>query len=229
MVHSVDVIPRIARMIPVPSDGRSVRVAVDGVDGVGKSTFAAALASALRALDRDVVHVSADGFHHPRAVRHRRGRASAEGFWLDSYDYAALAENVLDPFGPNGSGRFRPAVHDVATDEILDLPWQTAPASAVLIVDGLFLHRDELTGVWDFSIFLDAPFEVTVARMAERDGSHPDPGHASLARYVEGQRRYFAACSPWSRADVVVDNTDLTRPSIVPASERTAAHPRPMG
>lgn len=189
----------------------TVRIAVDGVDGVGKTTFAGELAALLPA----AVHVSADGFHQPRAVRHRRGRDSPEGFWRDSYDYPALIHNVLAPFGPGGSRRYRPACHDLRTDETLDLPWLQAPADAVLVVDGLFLHRDELAGQWDFSVFLDAPFEVTVARMADRDGSHRDPEHPSLARYVRGQRLYFAACRPWERAGLVVDHHDLARPRIV--------------
>jgi uridine kinase len=105
-------------------------------------------------------------------------------------------------------------VHDVGTDAVLDPPWLTAPADAVLVVDGLFLQRDELAGCWDFTIFLTVPFAVTAARMAVRDGSHPDPGHPSVARYVGGQRLYFAACRPWERADLVIDNSDLARPRI---------------
>jgi len=48
-----------------------------------------------------------------------------------------------------------------------------------------------------------------------RDGTHPDPDHASMRRYVEGQRLYFSACDPRARADVVVDNTDVGDPRIV--------------
>ncbi|MET8259254.1 hypothetical protein [Micromonospora sp. NPDC005205] len=51
--------------------------------------------------------------------------------------------------------------------------------------------------------------------MARRDGSHPDPEHPSLGRYVRGQRLYFAACAPHERADVVIDNEDVTRPVLV--------------
>jgi uridine kinase len=196
-------VARAADLIPVGA----ARVGVDGVDGVGKSTFAAALAARLRARGRPVVHVSADDFHQPRAVRHRRGRDSPEGFWLDSYDYPALTENVLKPFGPRGTRRYRPAIHDLKTDATLDPPWQQAPPDALLIVDGLFLHRDELAGTWDFSVFLTAPFEVTVARMAARDGTHPDPAHPSQTRYVQGQHLYFAACKPWERASLVIDNS----------------------
>lgn len=69
-----------------------VRVGVDGVDAAGKTVFADHLADVLRVSGRSVVRVSADDFfHQPRAVRHRRGRGSPEGFWLDSYDYPALA------------------------------------------------------------------------------------------------------------------------------------------
>ena len=47
-------------------------VAVDGVDGAGKTTFCDELASVLRAQGRAVVRASVDDFHHPRAIRWRR-------------------------------------------------------------------------------------------------------------------------------------------------------------
>lgn len=212
------VLDAVADLVPAFTDGRCVRVGVDGVDGVGKSTFARELSARLTGRGRAVVQVSADDFHHRRDVRHRRGRDSPEGFWLDSYDYDALLGDVLRPFGPGGSRRYRPVAHDLRSDEVLEPAWQTAAPGTVLVVDGLFLHRDELADCWDLSVLLDAPFEVTVARMARRDGSHPDPGHPSLARYVGGQRLYFAACAPRDRADVVIDHRDLNRPVLTRGS-----------
>jgi len=85
----------------------------------------------------------------------------------------------------------------------------------VLVLDGLFLHRDELADLWDLSIWLDVPFELSVARMAARDGSHPDPDHPSSARYVGAQRIYLASCDPAGRADVVIDNSDPDRPILI--------------
>ncbi len=210
------VLAELAARVPAPIGEDCVRVGIDGVDGSGKTVFADELASVLRAGGREVVRVSADDFHQVRAVRHRRGRDSPEGFWLDSYDYPRLRADVLDPLGPGGSRRYRPAAHDLVTDAQLDLPWLTAAAGSVLVLDGLFLHRDELAGAWELSVFLDVPFAVSVARMAGRDGSHPDPDHPSLRRYVGGQRRYFDACAPWRRADVVVDNANLDQPVLTP-------------
>jgi uridine kinase len=187
---------RVADLVPSSAGADCVRVGVDGVDGSGKSMFADELAEVVRGLGRHVVRVAADDFHNVRAIRHRRGRSSPAGFWLDSYNYERLRADVLDPLGTGGSREYRPAAHDLRTDEILSPPARTAPPGAVLILDGLFLHRDELAGVWDLSIFLDVPFDVTAQRMAGRDGTSPDPRHPSLLRYVAAQEPRTRAPRP---------------------------------
>ena len=60
------------------------RVAIDGVDGSGKTTLADELVEPLRRAGRDVIRASVDGFHNPRAIRHRQGRDSADGYYLDA-------------------------------------------------------------------------------------------------------------------------------------------------
>jgi uridine kinase len=209
-----DVIALVASRIPASTGDDCVRVAVDGVDGVGKTTFANDLADFLRSRGRAVVRISVDDFHNPRVVRYRRGRESPDGFWLDSFDYSRLHIDVLAPFGPGGDRRYRRASHDLASDVELRPSPSQAPPGAVLVIDGLFLHRDELVGQWDFSVWLDAPIAVTVARLAMRDGTPPDPCHQSLRRYVDGQRLYLALCDPAARADVVIDVTDPDRPRL---------------
>jgi uridine kinase len=214
-VQRQDVIGHVAGRIPVRQGGTCLRVAVDGPDGSGKTTFADELAAAVRALGRPVVRVSLDDFHNVRAVRYRQGRESPQGFWQDSYDYRRFRDDVLEPFAPGGVRRYRPAAHDLATDTVLDPPPRTALPRSVLIVDGLFLHRDEIGSVWDLSVFLEVPFDVTAMRMAGRDGTNPDPGHPGMRRYVEAQRIYFASCSPQQRADILIDNEDFEAPRIV--------------
>lgn len=194
-----------------------VRVAVDGVDGAGKTVFADELADVLRRRGIEVVRASVDDFHHPPGVRYRQGRDSPHGFFEDSYDYAALRRLLLDPLGPGGDRRFVRAIHDVRTERPVDAPLETAPERGVLVVDGIFLHRPELADRWDHSVFLHVPFETSIPRGAQRGDGDPDPASAANRRYVEGQRLYLARCRPRERASVVVDNTDLDRPRIVPA------------
>jgi uridine kinase len=194
--------------------GEFCRVAVDGVDGAGKTSLADELAAELKRRGRSTVRVSVDGFHNDRVVRYRKGRDSPDGFFRDSYDYERFVSLVVRPFSSAGSGIYTPAIFDV--DEERQLPPMSvqAPPGSILIADGIFLHRDELAAMWSYSIWLDVPFEVSVPRGAHRSqGSvSPDPADPANRRYVEGQRLYIQQCSPRTRATVVVDNSDLDDP-----------------
>ena len=161
---------------------RGARVAIDGVDGAGKTYLADALAEAIKPRP---ARLSIDDFLNPTEVRYARGRDSPEGFFLDSHDLAAFVTAV-----------------------------RAVPADRTLIVDGIFSHRDELVDLWDYSIWLEVPFAVSIPRGAARGYGFgdPNPGAASNRRYVDGQKLYIAACSPRARATVAIDNADLASP-----------------
>ena len=129
---------RIAAQIAEVRRGHTVRVAIDGVDGAGKTTLADELAPLLVRMGRPVIRASVDGFHHPRATRYRRGRLSPEGFFYDSYDLDALTSKLLEPLGPDGNGLYRHAVFDWRTDRPVDDVAQCAPKDAILLLDGIF-------------------------------------------------------------------------------------------
>ncbi|KAA9151395.1 uridine kinase [Microbacterium lushaniae] len=189
-----------------------VIVAVDGVDGAGKTVFADRLAEVFAEQGGAVFRASIDGFHRPRAERYARGRTSPEGYYRDSFDYATFRRVLIDPFRTGGSAGFQLAAHDVARDAPVASEWVTAPRDAVLIVDGVFLHRPELRGLWDWSVWLEVPFDVSYARMAVRDGSDPDPDAPTNARYRLGQELYLREADPRRAASAIVDNSDLAAP-----------------
>lgn len=206
---------RVRRRYPA---GRVV-IAVDGVDGAGKTVFADGLAEVFAEAGDAVFRAGIDGFHRPRAERYTRGRRSPEGFYRDSYDYATFRRVLLDPFRDGaqtaGTTGFQLAAFDVARDTPVESQWVTAPRDAVLVVDGIFLHRPELRDLWDWSVWLDVPFETSYARLALRDGSDPDPAAPANARYRQGQQMYLDEARPREAASVVVDNADLAHPRIV--------------
>jgi uridine kinase len=201
------------RIIGLPLTGS--RVAIDGPDGAGKTHFADQLATVLQSWHCPVVRISIDNFHNPRAVRHRQGRQSPKGFWEDSYNYSRFRADVLTPFSPGGSRRFRRASYSHANDEILHPMVEAADPAAVLVVDGIFLQRSELSTQWDLTVFLDVEFTETARRLARRDGTPPDPDHPGVHRYVEGQREYFRQCHPHQRATILIDNNDLHHPKVL--------------
>jgi uridine kinase len=201
------------RVIATRPDGVA-RIAITGVDGAGKTSLADALAPLVTA-HRPAIRASIDGFHNPRAVRHARGRTSPEGFYRDSFNLEAFRQVLLDPMAPDGTGRYRTAAYDHRTDSAVEMDERTAPANAVLLVDGIFLQRPELDEIWDLTIFLDVPFAQTFARMAVRDGSPADETDPANQRYRQGQQLYLAECKPQSRADILVDYADFDSPEIV--------------
>lgn len=86
----------------------------------------------------------------------------------------------------------------------------------MLLVEGIFLHRPELRELWDASVWLEVPFDVSVARGNARFPGQYDsnPEAAVNHRYVGGQRLYLAECAPWDRASWIVDNEDLQHPRL---------------
>src|SRR6187455_2471586 len=101
MSARVALLENLARAVPV-NPGRPVRVAIDGMTGVGKSTFRGELAMALIAAGRQVLEASGDDFHHVRDHRYEQGKSSPVGYFDDAYDYEAMALKLFKPLEPGG-------------------------------------------------------------------------------------------------------------------------------
>jgi uridine kinase len=194
--------------------GRTI-LAVDGRSGAGKTVFADDLAEALRRAGHEVFRASIDGFHHPRTHRYRLGRFSAEGCYRDTYDYSVFRRVLVDPFRMAGSTAFVLAAFDHTRDAPVEPKWITGPPDAILVIDGTFLHRPELRDLWNWSLWLEAPFDVAHERMIVRDGADPDPGSPLSLRYEGAQKLYLAESSPRETASAIIDNTDYDHPRRV--------------
>jgi uridine kinase len=226
-VDRTQLVDEIAEAIARVERPHPVRVAIDGVSVAGKTILAKELVSPVERRGRPVIRASVDGFHNPRRIRQRRGGRSSEGYYLDSFDYEALKSALLEPLGPDGNLKFRSAVFDFRTDSGVETPVRTADPSAVLLFDGIFLLRPELREHWDFRIFVDASFEVTVGRALTRDiplfGTREAVLERYELRYVPGERRYLEDVNPADIADCVVANDDPLNPTLQWSASRQGA------
>ena len=209
-----------------------LRVAVDGVDASGKTTFVSEIAQEIAKNGGSVIRVSVDDFHNPKAIRLKKGDLSPEGFYLASYDYQALISWVLIPLGPKGNRQYRSACHDLVTDQPIDPPWQLAPKDAIVLIDGIFLLRPLLLPYWDLKIYLDVDFEESLKRGINRDaeilGSKVVAALRYQKRYIPGQKIYFGEAHPLDKADILIDNCKLETPKLLKRPKgslyQTSAH-----
>lgn len=211
MTPGTEILRELCNRIAQPG-GRRI-IAIDGVDGAGKTVFAGRLSAMLVDAGHSVIQASVDGFHNSRVLRYRRGKSDPQGFFEDSYNYPMFRETLIDPFRA-GASSVSTARFDHVRDAEITRTAKVETAS-LLVIDGIFLHRDELAGIWDFSIFLSVPFAVSYARMAKRNGSNPDPLATENRRYYEGQQIYIRTCQPEKRATVVLDNSDIDATHLV--------------
>jgi uridine kinase len=162
--------------------GRAI-IAVDGRRGSGMNEFADALAAALQAQGHSAFHASVEDFQRPRAER-------VGALYSDGYDYSLLRRVLIDPFRTAGSTGFALKGFDAGRDEPVYQPkWKSAGADAALIIDGPFLNRPELSGIWNYSIWLEDP-------------SVED----------EFDTAYLAAETPSARATAIYDNSAPEHP-----------------
>lgn len=214
-MHRESLMEYLAARIADTVKSHPIRVAIDGIDGAGKTMMADQLVVPIERLGRPVIRASVDGFHNPRDIRYRRGADSAEGFYHDSYNYSRLVDYLLEPLGPDGERRYRVAAFDHRSDSWILAPLSYAPENAILLLDGIFLHRPELRTYWDFSIYLRVDFDIAWPRMLERDGpKEPTPADDALRefrrrweeRYMRGQKLYLCQAEPERWASIVIDN-----------------------
>jgi uridine kinase len=177
--------------------GRTI-VAIDGTSGSGGRQFADDLAAAMRLGGRKVFRASLADFHRPRSAWENRNPESADAFYAETFDYSVLRRVLIDPFRASGSTGFVLAAYDARREAAIQPRWMTAGSDAVLVIDGAFLNRPELAGLWNYSIWVETPL----------------PENADDVR-TEADALYVDRVRPRTVAASIIDNRDVDHPRRV--------------
>jgi hypothetical protein len=181
---------------------RRTRVLLDGAPPARPGQLAAALTDRLRALGRPVVTVHAGDFLRPASLRLEFGRHDPDSYYEGWLDIAGLVREVLAPLGPDGSGRYLPTLWDADTDRATRAAYRTAPAGAVLLLDGDLLLGRGLPA--ELSVHLDVSPTVLARRLDD-----------DAAWTLDAYRRYAEEVAPRRSADVAVRYDDPEHPALI--------------
>jgi uridine kinase len=167
-------------------------VAVDGLDGSGKSQFAAALAAACAAggVAATVLHV--DDFKREIDFAGLDADAEAALYYERYFDLAAL-DGTLGSFAAGDAGL-------AIVEGVFTLRVPTVAAAAALVA--LTVSPDEAR-------------RRILARDRQKGRTDDDINHRIAHRYFPAQQRYRAEYDLLGRAAAVVDNDDWRSPRVV--------------
>jgi uridine kinase len=167
-----------------PRCGAVRLVAIDGHGGAGKSVFAARLARSLGSVP--VVHTD-DFASWNRSVK-----------W-----WSRLEKEVLRPLQLGLPVRFR--TYDWSARRLGR--WQTVPASAVVVLEGVSSARAEVAERLSLTVWIEAPLHERLARGLARDG---EGMRAQWDQWIAEEETHFAIDRTRERAALVVDGSPST-------------------
>jgi hypothetical protein len=178
-----------------------VRLALDGPPPTHPLDLAEQVADVLRTRGRATVVVNAGDFLRPASVRLEFGREDPDEFldgWLDE---GGLRREVLDPAGPDGSGRVLPRLWDAVADRAHRDRYVQLPDDGVVVLAGALLLGRGLP--------LDLAVHLRMSRAALAR-TLPEDEHWTLPAYA----RYADERAPESTADLLVLSDHPNRPAV---------------
>ncbi|MEK4426863.1 kinase [Solibacillus sp. FSL K6-1523] len=158
-------------------------VAIDGLGGAGKTTLVHQLKNELD----HVVIIHIDDLIVEKALRYNTGHNEWFEYFQLQWDGIYLKENLFEKLHQNSKQLRLPFYNK--EDDTSTFQTITIPLNCIVIIEGVFLLREEWKSYYDYIIFLDCPKEVRYERVLQRD-TYIGDFEERLRKY---QNRYWKA------------------------------------
>jgi uridine kinase len=183
---------------------RPLMIGIAGCSGSGKTTLAAELARQLEATLFPLDLYYRDLSQFPLDSRHKRNFDHP-----DSLESELIVEHVR---GLTQGETIQRPVYDFKKHERVAGAYEMVVPGRAVIVEGILaLHYAELLPLYDFSIYVNAPDEVCLARRIDRDGRERGRTEESVRAQWEATTRPMAdlyVVPSAARASLVVEGTE---------------------
>jgi uridine kinase len=158
------------------------------------------LARGLERASTDIAVVEFDDFYLPSQDRDARAAIADREIGGD-FDWRRLRDQVLMPLSQDAPASYQR--YDWPTDELAE--WHTVSVGGTVVLEGNYCTRRELFDFYDYTIWIDAPRELRLARGLLRGGQ--DTRERWLTEWMPEEDRYVEVEQPASRVDLALDGT----------------------
>lgn len=170
-------------------------VAIDGCGASGKSTFA----KNLKELKPSIDVVSMDDFYLPSNKRFS-GNPILKPIGAD-FNWKRLRDQVLEPLANNKNAKYQR--YDWITDSLAE--WHEISTDGIVIIEGVYSIRKELSDYYDFKIWIDCPRDIRLLRGIERDGE--ESLETWEHNWMIAEDIYMNEEKPYDSADLIIDGS----------------------
>ncbi len=189
-------------------------IGINGIDGSGKTTFSEALEKYLKSKDLPTQLIHLDDFHNPQAIRYA-GANQSDNYYNRSFNINQVIDKLLAPIQKKQPVSLKLKTLNWQTDKYDNVRQYNIKPNTIVLFEGVFLFREELAPYIDLKVFLDIPFEESKKRAVVRD---PEANVKKYnTKYLPAQQKYLKQYPPSKVADIVIDNTTLEYPKLMPS------------
>lgn len=185
---------------------KTVIIGIDGLGGSGKSTISEVIKNTLINDDINTVLLHIDDFIHPRNVRYNENYEEWECYKYLQWRYDYLIKEIIKPVKKGRAFSGKIEIYDKENDTYIMQDLEI-PLGTVVIIEGIFLQRKELAGIFDYMVYIDVSEKERLERVIKRDSYIGDEGQIRKKyenRYFPAERKYTDSYSPRDNADIVI-------------------------
>lgn len=181
-------------------DGERLIIGVDGLSRAGKTTVVGEVLLRVRKEKKNVRVFHIDDYIVERKKRYDTGFADWYEYYNLQWDVGYLRQELFVRLrhAPEINLPFYDSERDETASKTVVMP-----RDCIVIVEGVFLQREEWRQFFDFVAYLDCPRETRFQRESVRTREQIDK---FKARYWKAEDHYLEMVRPLSKADMIISS-----------------------
>lgn len=180
---------------------------IDGLSRSGKTTLTNMLLSMLSEREIEGIAIHLDDHIVERSKRYNTGHEEWHEYYYLQWDIERLRKTLFENL--IHSEEIELPYYDIEKDQYIDKTLNLADKE-IIIVEGIFLQREEWKSYLDYTVFIDCPRDV---RFGRENSQTQENIEKFRNRYWKAEDFYMEKLRPEEKANLVISYFELLKES----------------